>query len=140
MMAYAAPLAGGLLIGAAATLMLFFLGRIAGISGILWGWLSSFGSRPQLSWQLVFVFGLIGGALLFHALTGTPHPNLEFDPVRATIAGLLVGIGVRVGNGCTSGHGVCGMSRLSKRSIVATITFIGVAIPTIAIYSQLVSA
>ena len=140
MSAFLWPTVGGVLIGLSAVLLLSTLGRIAGISGILWGWLSSFGSRPQLSWQLVFVFGLIGGALLFHALTGTPHPSLEFDPVRATIAGLLVGIGVRVGNGCTSGHGVCGMSRLSKRSIVATITFMGVAILTVAIYSQLVSA
>ncbi len=115
---------GGLLIGAAAALVLHGLGRIAGISGIFGGLL--FRKAGDLAWRIAFVLGLVvGGAVmarlrpeLFEAVAVTPG-----SLVLVAAAGLLVGFGTRMGNGCTSGHGVCGLSRLSPRSLVATVTF-----------------
>lgn len=115
-------LAGGALIGLAASILLLGSGRVAGISGILGGLLTP--TRGDVLWRALFVLGLLsaGAAAAVwtpDAIGGTPRswPTL-------VIAGLLVGVGTRLGNGCTSGHGVCGISRLSPRSLMATVTFI----------------
>lgn len=124
------PLAGGLLLGVSSILLLLTLGRIAGISGIVWGALSD----PDRSWRLQFVSGLVAGAFAIHALTGRPIPAPSDAPLfMAVIAGILVGIGTRVGSGCTSGHGVCGIGRRSVRSIVATCTFMATGVVTVAL-------
>jgi len=131
----AAPLAGligGLLIGLAAALMLLGAGRIAGVSGIA---ARAFGladgSLPRLgAWA--FVIGLPLGALIVSSLNGAPTPAFA-APLTLVIAGLIVGIGTRLGSGCTSGHGVCGMSRLSQRSLVATATFMITGFATVAL-------
>jgi uncharacterized membrane protein YedE/YeeE len=124
------PLAGGLLIGLSSILLLLTLGRIAGISGIIWGALSD----PDRSWRWQFVSGLVAGAFAIHALTGRPIPAPSDAPLfMAVIAGILVGIGTRVGSGCTSGHGVCGIGRRSVRSIIATCTFMATGVVTVAL-------
>lgn len=117
-------LAGGLLIGVATTLMLKGLGRITGISGIF-SVLTSQPKREDL-WKYNFLAGLIIGGVLMHSFFEQDFFNytLNGSPLRVVLAGLLVGFGTRLGNGCTSGHGVCGVSRVAKRSIVATLTFI----------------
>lgn len=114
---------GGALIGLSASLLLVFNGRVAGISGIVGGLLSP--KQGDVSWRLLFLVGLLlgGGAML------AIHPQGFASTVQRSapaviIAGLLVGVGTRMGNGCTSGHGVCGTSRLSPRSMAATLTFI----------------
>ena len=120
---WAWSLAGGLMIGTAALLLYALSGRIAGISGIGFGLLTGATDR---AWRLWFLGGLVGGAWVAALSTGlaaTPPPVSTALGLNMAGAGLLVGIGTRVGNGCTSGHGVCGMSRLSMRSIVATMTF-----------------
>ena len=124
---------GGALIGLAATMMLIFEGRIAGISGILSG---VFRKRTDKdgppAWQATFIGGLVlGGIVLsvFHPSVVTTQ--LTIAPALAIAAGLLVGFGTRLGNGCTSGHGVCGIPRLSIRSILATLTFMGAAAATV---------
>ena len=131
----AAPLAGlggGILIGLAAALMLLGAGRIAGVSGIAARAVGlSESSLPRISAWL-FVIGLPVGALIVSALQGGIGANFA-SPVLLVIAGLAVGIGTRLGSGCTSGHGVCGMSRLSPRSLVATPVFIGSGIVTVAL-------
>jgi len=115
-------LGGGAMIGVAAAAMLLLAGRITGISGIFAGLLRP--RRTEAGWQAAFVAGLVGGGLLL-ARTRPEWFRFEIDRSVGAIAaaGLLVGFGTRLGNGCTSGHGVCGMSRLSGRSIVATMTF-----------------
>jgi hypothetical protein len=116
-------LAGGLLIGAAAALMLWLKGRIAGISGIVGGLLQP--SHGDTSWRALFLVGLIGAPLLLALARGHVPTVSSPAPDRALImAGLLVGFGTRLGSGCTSGHGVCGLGRRSLRSLVATLTFI----------------
>jgi uncharacterized membrane protein YedE/YeeE len=135
----AAPLAGmigGVLIGLAAALMLLGAGRIAGVSGIA---ARAFGladsALPRLgAWA--FVIGLPLGAMLVTSLTDAPTPNFA-APLTLVIAGLVVGVGTRLGSGCTSGHGVCGMSRLSQRSLVATATFMITGFATVALMSAL---
>lgn len=118
-----AALVGGALIGLAASLFMFGTGRIAGISGVVGGLF-----RPKagdVAWRLSFLGGLLAGGLAAALLVpGALHFGIERSTTTLIIAGLLVGIGTRVGNGCTSGHGVCGISRFSTRSIVATATFI----------------
>lgn len=131
-----AGLAGGVLIGLAAALMLLGAGRIAGVSGIA---ARAFGigagSMPRRgAWA--FLIGLPLGALIVMGMTGAAEPSFA-GPVPLIIAGLIVGIGTRLGGGCTSGHGVCGMSRLSQRSLVATATFIATGIATVAIMNGL---
>ena len=120
--AFLAPLFGGVLIGLAAFSLLLFEGRIAGISGMLAGLLSP-GER---SFRVVFLGGLVAGG--FVASLVWPHafgaPMLH-APVLVVASGLVVGVGTQLGGGCTSGHGICGIGRLSKRSIVATMTFMG---------------
>lgn len=125
-------LGGGVLIGLAATLLLLLNGRIAGISGILGGALT--GPGGERGWRLAFLAGLaVGGAGA--ALAGMTGPLERFGyPVGLLIAaGLLVGFGSRLGSGCTSGHGVCGIARLSLRSIVATVAFTLAGIVTVAL-------
>ena len=135
MLAYTTPLFGGLLIGSAAVGLLLFLGRIAGISGILW---SAISGQADNSWRWLFLAGLLLGPLAYHNLTATPYPAPS--PLQwwyAVLGGLLVGIGVKLGSGCTSGHGVCGIGRLSVRSLLATITFMATGIVTVYIIRHL---
>ena len=119
--AFAYPIFGGLLIGLAASLMLLLNGRIAGVSGIFWGAITEY--RDSL-WRVAFIAGLPLGAYLFHLVSGVSFPLSEGSTIQAILGGLLVGLGVKLGSGCTSGHGVCGIARLSLRSMLATITFI----------------
>lgn len=124
-----AALAGGLLIGAATAMFVLLNGRIAGISGIVAGLLVP--ARGDIAWRVAFVAGMVlapAAVVLFGAL-----PRLRIDASWTTlvVAGLLVGIGTRYGSGCTSGHGVCGLSRLSPRSLVATATFMGAGFATV---------
>lgn len=135
MLSYTTPLLGGLLIGASATAMLLFLGRITGISGIVWGAVSG---QAENSWRWLFIAGLVLGPLLYHTLSATPYPAAS--PLQwwhAVIGGLLVGFGVKLGAGCTSGHGVCGIGRLSSRSLIATMTFMATGIVTVYITRHL---
>lgn len=122
---------GGALIGLAASVMLLFVGRIAGISGILGGLLQS--ATGDRLWRIVFLGGLLAGGILmlFVLPQSFATPTSRHLPTVA-IAGLLVGFGTRMGNGCTSGHGVCGLTRFSKRSLVATVSFMitGVIVAT----------
>jgi len=122
-------LAGGALIGLAATLLLKLNGRIAGVSGILTGALSV---KPgDRLWRALFVAGLVVGGVAYQAVSAEPLITREGFPVaRLAVAGLLVGFGTRLGSGCTSGHGVCGIARLSPRSIVATMAFVAVGMLT----------
>ena len=124
-------LIGGALIGLASALMMLSAGRLAGISGIVGGLLSAGSDR---AWRFAFIAGLIVAALI-GPLFGTPSAARlsSSNLVLYAVAGLLVGFGSRMGNGCTSGHGVCGFARISPRSIVATLVFMGVAIITVAI-------
>ena len=117
------PLTGGILIGIAASMMLLFSGRIAGVSGIFGGML--FQQGKERAWRLSFITGLIAGGILLYTINTDFFENSSGRGLLAVnIAGLLVGIGTRIGGGCTSGHGVCGIGRLSLRSIVATVTFV----------------
>jgi len=122
-------LIGGLLIGLGAGLLWFLNGRILGVSGIIGG-LFNF-NRTDTLWRMTFLAGLLsGGALMYHF-----HPQsfemIQMPSTAVVIAGFLVGIGTRLGNGCTSGHGVCGISRFSVRSIVATLLFMSFGILTV---------
>lgn len=122
-------LIGGLLIGAAATLTLWANGRIAGISGILSGVL--FPTQGETLWRVLFISGLIAGAGLYLLVRGTFPLEIQAAPIPTIVAGLLVGFGTRLGSGCTSGHGICGIARLSRRSLTATLTFIVTAVITV---------
>lgn len=115
---------GGALLGLGATVFLLFNGKILGISGIVGGLLQP--RRGDVFWRVVFVLGLVAGGLLM-ALGGASslEPTITRSIPVIGLAGLLVGFGTRMGNGCTSGHGICGIARLSPRSLVATVTFIG---------------
>jgi uncharacterized membrane protein YedE/YeeE len=123
---------GGGLIGLAAVMLMLLTGRIAGISGIFGGLLNP--DVTDKSWRLAFVGGLILAPLI-GALAGVPapYPEMPRSWVVTVVAGLLVGFGARLGGGCTSGHGICGIARLSPRSIVATVVFMGVAIVVVAL-------
>ncbi|EGQ7798138.1 YeeE/YedE family protein [Vibrio parahaemolyticus] len=128
---------GGILLGISATILLLVNGKIAGISGIMNGIMSP--KKGDYSWRLLFAVGMIAGGLISVLMLGVEVPstaNLSLGMVIA--AGLLVGIGTRLGNGCTSGHGICGMGRLSKRSIVATCVFMAVAGLTVFVRLHLV--
>ncbi|MEE8333584.1 MAG: YeeE/YedE thiosulfate transporter family protein [Alphaproteobacteria bacterium] len=131
-------LAGGAMIGAAAALLLLIDGRIAGISGILGGLLDR--RAGEIAWRAAFVIGLLAGPLLVLTLGGTvtvrPQASLEV----LIVAGLLVGFGTRMGGGCTSGHGICGLARLSPRSMAATATFFAAALLTVAFVRHVIGA
>lgn len=114
-------LGGGLLIGLAAAVFVMFNGRIAGISGILGGLL-----RPapgDIAWRVAFICGLVAAPLAYQLAAPLPPVRIEASSLTLVVAGLLVGLGTRYGAGCTSGHGVCGLSRGSVRSMVATASF-----------------
>jgi uncharacterized membrane protein YedE/YeeE len=122
-------LAGGVLIGLAATLLLWLNGRVAGVSGILNGVI--FPKSGDIAWRAAFLLGLIvAGGFYMTFVPGASLPRTEYSRVALIVAGLLVGFGTRMGNGCTSGHGVCGLGRLSLRSFVAVVTFMATAIAT----------
>ena len=126
---FIAPTIGGLLIGSSAVILLLVLGRIAGISGIVWGAVSG---QVDNSWRWLFILGLLGGPLLYHSISATPYPAVSAQPWwLAVVGGLLVGMGVKMSSGCTSGHGVCGIGRLSMRSLIATLTFMATGIVTV---------
>ena len=131
-----AGLAGGLLIGLAAAVMLLGLGRIAGVSGLAAKAVGLGGSGIASGGAWMFVIGLPLGALVVMLASGGIDATFA-SPITLAIAGLIVGIGTRLGSGCTSGHGVCGVSRLSARSIVATLTFMATGIATVAIMNSL---
>ncbi len=122
-------LVGGLLIGLAATLLVLLDGRIAGVSGILGGLLRP--TRGDLAWRAAFVLGLVAAPALWLLVGALPTPRIDAGAGTLAASGLLVGIGTRYGGGCTSGHGVCGLSRLSLRSLVATLTFMGTGFLTV---------
>ena len=121
-------LAGGAIVGLAAVLLMIANGRIAGISGIV-GRLLPPVPQGEAAWRIAFLAGLLGSPMLVNSLSSTPI-EISVSPSIAlmTTAGLLVGFGAALGNGCTSGHGVCGVARLSRRSIAATLTFMATAI------------
>jgi len=121
-------LAGGALIGLAAGLFVVANGRIAGISGIVAGMLTK-KTRTE-GWRMAFLAGLIGSPLLFSLFYPLPEITVQTSWPVIILAGLLGGAGTRLGSGCTSGHGVCGLSRFSMRSLVATLTFMAVGIVT----------
>jgi uncharacterized membrane protein YedE/YeeE len=127
--AWMTALAGGILIGLSATLLLWLNGRIAGVSGVFNGVL--FQQRGDVSWRVAFLAGLVvAGGLYMAYVPGAALPRTDFSRTGLVVAGLLVGFGTRMGNGCTSGHGVCGLGRLSLRSLVAVLTFMATAIAT----------
>lgn len=133
-------LLGGGLIGLAATLLMAFNGRIAGISGITSGILPPWTGTGDLGWRLPFLAGLLLAPILVQVTTGDISQTVSTDLPLMIGAGLLVGFGSVYGNGCTSGHGVCGLSRLSTRSLVATGTFMIVAIVTVAITRHVIGS
>ena len=122
-------LAGGAVIGLAAALLVLFNGRIAGISGIIGGLI-----RPKtgdISWRLAFMLGLIAAPIVWQFFTPLPNIQIDTSYTLLAIAGLITGIGTRYGAGCTSGHGICGISRVSPRSIVATLAFMSTGFVTV---------
>lgn len=123
-------LVGGLIIGLATSILLLFNGRVAGISGIVSGLLAP--ARGETAWRALFVGGLLlGGLVLLLVFPEAVSAPAVRSPSVVAVAGLLVGFGTRLGSGCTSGHGVCGLSRLSVRSLVATLTFIAAGMATV---------
>ncbi|MYM80577.1 YeeE/YedE family protein [Duganella sp. FT50W] len=130
-------LAGGLLIGLAAAALLLFNGRIAGISGILGGLLHP--KRGDMAWRVAFLAGLVIAPLAYGVFAPLPDVRIDAGPWTLVAAGLLVGLGTRYGSGCTSGHGVCGLSRMSPRSLVATLSFMLAGFVTVYVLRQLLS-
>jgi uncharacterized membrane protein YedE/YeeE len=121
---------GGLLIGCAALLLLALNGKIAGISGILKG--AMLPNHAESIWKLVFALGVVaGGGIAFYVLRFSGPGYIPLSLIDLAIAGVLVGVGTRLANGCTSGHGICGLGRLSPRSVVATVTFMLTAVVTV---------
>ena len=134
-MQFAPPLAGGVLLGCSAILLLLFNGRIAGISGILGGIIAA--PNNDKLWRVLFIIGMISGGALAAPFGEVPE-SLGSSPFILAIAGLLVGMGTRIGNGCTSGHGICGIGCLSPRSMVATLMFMATAGLTVFIRLHLI--
>lgn len=124
-----ASLAGGMLIGLAAAALLLLLGRIAGISGIVGGLLKP--SKGDAGWRLAFVLGLLAAPTVYALFQPLPAIEVTTNMPLLLAAGLLVGVGSRYGSGCTSGHGVCGLSRLSPRSLAATLAFMATGFATV---------
>ena len=123
-------LLGGIFIGLAATILLLANGRIMGISGILSD-IFLFKEKDQVSWRIVFVIGVLIGSFLYLMIFQTIKSEMVADRILLIQAGLLVGLGTSIGSGCTSGHGICGISRLSIRSIVATFIFVVSGVVTV---------
>ena len=131
-------LGGGMLIGLAAALFVLLNGRIAGISGVLGGLLQP--RAGDIVWRVLFVAGLLLAPTLYGLVASLPVATIDADYPTLVAAGLLVGVGTRFGAGCTSGHGVCGISRLSPRSIVATLTFMAAGFATVFVIRHLLAA
>ena len=129
-------LAGGLMIGTAVAALLMFNGRIAGISGILGGLLRPV--KRDIGWRVAFLAGLILAPLGYTLMAPLPVVQIDASTGVVLIAGLLVGVGTRYGSGCTSGHGVCGLSRASPRSLVATVSFMVAGFLTVYVVRHLI--
>ena len=127
--------AGGILIGVAAAMLVLFNGRIAGVSSIVGGLLDPRGG--DVAWRVAFVLGLLLAAVAFVPFGKMPVPRIDAGFGVLVAAGLLVGIGTSYGTGCTSGHGVCGLSRLSPRSLVATLAFMAAGVLTVFVVRHL---
>ena len=130
-----ASLAGGVLIGLATAMFVLLNGRIAGISGVLGGLLKPV--KGDVSWRVAFVLGLLVAPAVYALVTALPRPDIDAGWAALVLAGLLVGVGTRYGSGCTSGHGVCGLSRLSPRSLAATLVFMGAGFVTVFVIRHL---
>ena len=128
-------LIGGMLIGLAAAMFVLLNGRIAGISGVLGGLLTPI--RGDVQWRVAFVAGIVVAPLAYSIFQVLPPVQIDADYIALVVAGLLVGVGTRYGAGCTSGHGVCGLSRLSLRSLAATATFMGAGFVTVFVLRHL---
>ena len=126
---------GGALIGCAAAMLALLSGRVAGVSGIIGGLLRP--QRGDLSWRIAFVAGLLVAPAIYGLVTRLPDITIDATLPTLALAGLLVGIGTRYGSGCTSGHGICGISRLSARSIVATLCFMAAGFATVFVVRHL---
>jgi uncharacterized membrane protein YedE/YeeE len=133
-----APLAGGALIGLAAAMFFLFNGRIAGVSGIVSGLLVP--ARGDIGWRLAFVLGLVAAPVLYTLVAELPPARIDAGWGLLALAGVAVGVGTRYGSGCTSGHGVCGVSRLSPRSLAATGLFIAAGVATVYVLRHLLGA
>ncbi len=120
---------GGLLIGLAASIFILFHGRIMGVSGILGGLIRPL--KGDIGWRVIFFLGLISAPIGARFLGLMPEIEIDGSPLQLIVAGLLVGFGTNLGSGCTSGHGVCGIARLSPRSITATLTFMATGVLTV---------
>jgi len=131
-------LAGGMLIGMASVLFILFNGRIAGISGIAGGLLRP--RRGDMDWRIAFLGGLVLAPLAWRLFAALPEARIDAGYGTLVVAGLLVGVGTRYGAGCTSGHGVCGLSRLSPRSLVATLSFMAAGFVTVFVMRHLLGA
>ena len=131
-----ASLAGGALIGLAAAMFLLLNGRIAGISGIVGGLLAP--SRGDIAWRAAFVIGMVAAPAAWLLFSALPTARIDASYTTLVIAGLLVGVGTRYGSGCTSGHGVCGLSRLSLRSLAATLAFMSAGFITVFVMRHLI--
>jgi uncharacterized protein len=119
-----ASIVGGMLIGLASALLLVFRGKIAGISGILGGLIDMDNTaKSHRLWRVLFIIGLVSSSFVYEFFSPLPQSNISASLGTLIVAGLLVGFGTRMGSGCTSGHGICGLSRLSFRSLIATISF-----------------
>ena len=130
-------LIGGMLIGLAAAMFALLNGRVAGISGVLGGLLKP--TRGDIGWRVAFIGGLVVAPLVYGLFATLPAVQIDASYVALIAAGLLVGVGTRYGAGCTSGHGVCGLSRLSPRSLVATLAFMGAGFVTVFVLRHLFS-
>lgn len=127
--------AGGLLIGAAAAAFVLVHGRVAGISGILGGLLRPAGQ--DVGWRIAFLTGLLAAPAVYRLYERLPPATIDASVPAVMLAGLLVGLGTRYGSGCTSGHGVCGLARLSPRAFVATLTFMAAGFATVFVVRHL---
>ncbi len=130
-------LAGGVLLGLASALFVLFSGRLLGISGILGGLIRPRGG--DAGWRLAFLAGLLVAPALWALFAAPETPRIEASAAVLLVAGLLVGWGTRYGSGCTSGHGVCGLSRLSPRSLAATLAFMGTGFATVYVVRHLLA-
>ncbi len=131
-----ASLAGGVAIGIAASMLVLLNGRIAGVSGIIGGLLAP--TRGDIAWRVLFIAGLFAAPAVYQLVRQVPVPTIEASHAVVALAGLLVGVGTRYGSGCTSGHGVCGLARLSPRSLVATLSFMVAGFATVFVVRHLI--
>ena len=135
-----ASLFGGIMIGLSATLLMLVLGRVMGATGVLTGFLMP-ANAGDFAWRAALLAGMVSGPLVVMAVTGQmPEVQVPVSPAMLIISGLIVGLGVTYGSGCTSGHGVCGIARLSPRSIAATLTFMIFTFATVYIVRHVLGA